>query len=188
MYSSQKQGPPGWFIMLVAMALVFGGFRLLMGVQSFIADGRVLQPQASAVAVETSAPMSNSGVPARPLSTRFPTMTPQPECQEYVVRPGAGVINVRRQPSTSAVVEETLAEGTSVCMLEVQGEWYFVDRDIRTRRIEPGYIFEGLLRSANPTATATVTQMAPATITLTPSNTPTRTPTATRTPTRTPTG
>ncbi len=182
MYSSRRQGgPPSWFIALIGIALVFGGFRLWTGVQEFFQTGGLLRPTASAIALETSAAADgSSGNLQSPLMTRYPTNTPQPTCQDYTVRPGAGVINVRRQPSTVAAVEETLTEGDPVCVLEVQGEWFYIDRDVNTRRIEDGYIFEGLLRASNPTPTPSNTPPAPATITLTP------TATATKTPTRTP--
>lgn len=176
MYSSRRQGPPSWFILLIAIALVFGVFRVLVGIQSFFQTGGVLRPSASAIAIETAA--AAEGTSSRPdtLVTRYPTMTALPTCQDYVVRPGAQVINVRRQPSTTAAVEETLSEGSPVCVLAIQGEWYVIDRDIRTRRVEEGYIFEGLLASTLPTPTPTRMALAAATITLTPSPTPTRTP------------
>lgn len=187
MYSSRRhQGPPGWFVALVAAALVFGGFRLLMGVQDFFRAGGALRPTVTAQARATEVALRATNTQSA-IFTAMPTNTPQPTCEDYRVRTGAGNVNVRRQPSTQAAVLETISEGTVVCVLERQGEWFLIDRDPRTRRIDEGYIFQTLLQPVNPTPTPTSTFRPAPTITLTPSNTPTPTPTATPTSTPTPT-
>lgn len=184
MYSSRRQGqgPPGWFVFLIGLALVFGGYRLWTGVQQFFAAGGLPLPDATATAIVATQGAASRATSA--LATRFPTMTPQPECQDYRVRPNAGVVNVRRQPATIAAVEDTLQGGDVVCMIELQGEWYLIDRDTRTRRIEPGYIFATLLVPANPTSTPSSSPTPAPTITLTPTHTatPTLTPSETLAP------
>jgi hypothetical protein len=177
MYSSRRQaGPPAWFVFIIGFALVFGAFRLWTGVQEFFRAGGIGLPTSTPQSVEqaiaqTATPVSNLRV------TAVPTITPIPTCQNFIVQSNSGVVNVRAQPSTVASVLETVSAGQSVCVLERQGEWYLVDRDTRTRRIEEGYIFNNLLESANPTPTPSDTSLPPSTVTLTP------TPTATLTPT-----
>lgn len=187
MYSSRRhQGPPSWFVALVAAALVFGGFRLLMGVQDFFRAGGAMRPTVTAQARATEVSLRATNTQSA-IFTAMPTNTPQPTCEDYRVRIGAGNVNVRRQPSTQAAILETISEGTVVCVLEQQGEWFLIDRDPRTRRIDEGYIFQTLLQPVNPTPTPTSTFRPAPTITLTPTNTPTPTPSATPTATLTPT-
>ncbi len=194
MYSSRRQqgGPPSWFVALIAAALVFGGFRLIMGVQDFFRAGGALRPTATALARATEVSLRATNTQSA-IFTAMPTNTPQPTCDDHRVRVGAGNVNVRRQPSMQAAVIETISEGTVVCVLEQQGEWFLIDRNPRTRRIDEGYIFQTLLQPVNPTPTPTNTFSPAPTITLTPTHTPTPTPSPTPTaapttpPTRTPT-
>lgn len=176
MYSSRRSGgAPAWFVFLIGLAVVFGAFRIWTGVQGFFADGGGSFPtttpnsevRATAAANETN----------QPVATRFPTNTPQPTCQTFVVRAGAGTINVRRQATTLGVVEQTITEGTAVCVLALEGDWYRVDMDVNTRRIEEGFIFAELLDAQNPTPTPSDTALPAPTITLTPTVTPSYTPT-----------
>jgi len=184
-HSRRRAGPPGWFSVLVAMAIVFGGFRLLTGVQDFFQAGGVFRPTATAQARATDAAVRATRTQSA-IFTALPTSTPQPTCEDYQVRPGVGNINVRRQPSMVAAVLYTVSEGDTICVLQVGAEWYLIDTDPRTRRIDEGYIFINLLRPVNPTPTITPTFTPAPTITLTPSHTPTITPTPTqsRTPSR----
>jgi hypothetical protein len=186
MYRSRRQaGPPGWFVALVATALVFGGFRLLIGVQDFFRAGGALRPTITAQARASEVALRATNTQSA-IFTAMPTNTPQPTCEDYRVRIGAGSVNVRRQPSMQAAILQTISEGTVVCVLEQQGEWFLIDRDPRTRRIDEGYVFQTLLQPVNPTPTPTHTFQPAPTITLTPSHTPTHTPTATSTSTPTP--
>lgn len=169
----RSSSPPTWFIMLIGVAFVFGGFRLWQEVQFFFREGQFFLPTATLNSRITPTPAPNLII-----ATRFPSPTPLPECQEYIVT--ADSVNVRAQPSTIAQVLEIIAKDTVVCVLAKEGEWFFVDRDKRTRRLEAGYIYEPLLRSAIPTPTTTPTVRPAPTITLTFTRTPT--PTATATP------
>jgi hypothetical protein len=184
MYNSRGDGPPAWFITIIGIALVFGAFRVWIGIQDFFSAGGVPLPIASEQAQERAS--ETAVIQATIISTRFPSATPPPACQEYIVRSGAGLINIRAANSTVAPIIETLNEGQTVCVLQQLDEWYLIDRDTRTRRIEEGYIFEGLIVPANPSPTPSQTFTPPPTITLTFTPTPTPTSTFTPTPTRTP--
>lgn len=175
MYGSRRNSPPTWFVMLIGIALVFGGFRIWQELQNFFRGGGV--PNAVATRqVRVTATRS----PADIVATRFPTMTDLPPCEMYLV--DADSINVRSQPTVLATSLELLSRDTAVCVIARDSEWFLIDRDTRTRRLEAGYIFAALLRSANPTPTRTPSPRPMATITLTFTPTATTTPSPTRTP------
>jgi len=161
--------------MLIGIAIVFGGFRIWQEMQAFFRSGGL-----PASVVTQQARTTSSPAPADIVSTRFPTATLLPPCEMYLVN--ADSVNVRSQPSTLAQVIEIISNETEVCVLSRDGEWYLVDRDTRTRRLEEGYIFVPLLRSLNPTSTPLPTSLPAATITLTFTPTITLTPRATNTP------
>jgi hypothetical protein len=88
---------------------------------------------------------------------------------------------VRDGPSTSAAVVTQFRMGTIVCVLgqDAESDWYSIDINPSTKRIEPGYMSNVLIEAANPTLTPSVT--------LTPSNTVSPPPTVTNVPTQRPT-
>lgn len=183
-------GPPGWLIILVAVALVFGGFYLLQGAQNFIRTGGqgVEEATSRARAVESATAQRVTRMATSPSELR-PSATPQPECQDFrVIVPNAVV---RAQPSASAPVLTGLNQGAVVCVLGRAGDgnWYLIDLNRATRRLDEAYMNEVVIEAVNPTSTPlpTVTAMP----TLPPSDTPepsaTSSAPATRTPARTPT-
>jgi hypothetical protein len=107
--------------------------------------------------------------------TPLPSITPVPPCHDFEV--SVPIATVRSEPSISSSVVTGLREGTIVCVITLlpDSEWYLVDENERTRRIEQVYMHRGIIRALNPTATPTIT--------LTPTNT--LTPTASATPTET---
>ncbi len=185
------QGPPAWLVFLLGMALVFGVYYIWIGVQDFLTTGarnvqeatREAQSQATATAIEIDVRGLNA--------TARPTFTPIPECQDFVVIVDAAI--VRQGPTTSSQPLDSLGRGEVVCVIEQRGEWYLIDNNPDTRRIDEAYMFFNIIEAVNPTPTPTATYTPAPTVTqeptLTPSITPSPAPTATPDPdaTETPT-
>ncbi|MFN8377367.1 MAG: SH3 domain-containing protein [Anaerolineae bacterium] len=169
-------GPPGWLIVLVAVALVFAGFYLLQGTQTFFRTGGLGVQEATerAQAVSTATAERVTRMATQPTELR-PSATPQPECQDFrVIVPNAVV---RAQPSASSGILTGLTQGTVVCVLGRAGdpEWYVIDLNPATRRLDEAYMNEVVIEAVHPTPTSLPT--------VTPA--PTRPPTETTPPTAT---
>jgi len=196
--SYRRGGPPSWLIFLLGIAVVFGLFYLWTGIQNFIASGGLpifeATEQAVEVATETAVQVQTqqtvSTIPPRP------TATPFPECIDFVVNVPSAV--VREGPTTGSLALDSITEGEVVCVIsraETNPEWYLIDENPATRRIEPAYMFEDIIQALNPTPTPTntftpaptVTPVPTATPTLSPTPAPTRTPNPDATNTYTPT-
>ena len=179
-YSTRRGGgPPAWFTFLLGVAFVFGGTYLWSNFQTFMRSGVVSVSEATAISqgLGTSTAVRQVTAVAE-LPTRRPSPTPKPECQEFEVSAGNGIM--RQAASTDSRLLESLEQGTVVCVLDrVEGAdgftWYFIDRDAITNFIEPGYMRQDVVRALNPTPTPSNTAPPPPTITLT------YTPTATAT-------
>lgn len=169
--AARRGGPPGWFVLLIAVALVFGVYYLWLGMQNFFISGGlgVVESTERAVIVNTATAerFARSGIGAQD-ATPQPTRTPIPECQAFVVSVPNAI--VREEPSTQSAILMQYAEGTSVCVLGRAGEseWFIIDQEPNRRRLEPAYMHESVIRAVNPTAT--------------PSRTPPPLPTGTVTP------
>jgi hypothetical protein len=91
---------------------------------------------------------------------------------------------IRDQPSTAGRLLDSLPEGSEVCVIQLaEGtNWYLVDTNTLTNRIDAGYMRDDLIVPLNPTPTPsdTLTPIPSITLTFTPS--PTFTPSATHTP------
>jgi len=179
MYSSRGNGPPAWFVFLIAVVLIFGGYYLWLNLRDFMVSGGVSVSVATQQAVQqfTATAVRESDIQAAQ-PTRRPTSTPRPPCQEFEVTVASGI--VRERASTESPLVEALDQGVIVCVLS--GEtgadgftWYMIDRDELTTRIETGYMREDVIRPLNPTPTPSDTATLPPTIT--PTSTPTLTPT-----------
>jgi hypothetical protein len=198
-YSSRRgNGPPAWFIFLLAVAFIFGVYYLWAGFQNYLTTGGLSVAEATEMSqFDVTATAVRESVLQAELPTRRPTSTPKPPCQEFEVIVSSAI--VRRQPTTNSPMADVLDEGSVVCVLEraEDTDWYLIDRDAITRRIETGYMRDDLIRALNPTPTPSDTPTIPPTITatytpsatLTPTPGPTNTPdpNSTSTPTRTPT-
>ena len=81
---------------------------------------------------------------------------------------------VRSEPTTISRIVEALKQGETVCVITKlpDSEWYLIDRNALTRRIDRVYMHQEIIRAVHPTATPTAT--------LTPSLTPTATITVVR--------
>jgi hypothetical protein len=193
-------GTPSWVIFLMGAALVFGLYYVGIGIRDYFQSGGMgvvestqradLVSSATAVQVQVIAQSA----------TPVPTMTPLPSCTEFVVIVPNAI--VREQPNTTATIVTQWALGTSVCVIgrvSENSEWYLVDSNTRTRRVDEAYMREDVIEAANPTLTPSVTFTPLPTITAThtptvtatqppiPSRTPDEDATATPTPTPTPT-
>ena len=110
--------------------------------------------------------------------TSLPTFTPVPSCEDFVVTVRTAII--RSRPSTNSKIVDSVDEGDTVCVIakEPNSDWYVLDSNPLTRRLEAVYMHEDIIRALNPTPTQTPTP--------TPSTTPSPSPTFTRSPTPTP--
>lgn len=174
----QGGGPPGWLILLVAVALVFAGFYLLQGAQTFLRTGGLGVEEATrrAEVVSSATAERVTRMATRPAELR-PSATPQPECQDFrVIGQPNGV--VREQPSASAPVITGLSPGTIVCVLGRAGvpDWYLIDLNPATRRLDEAYMNEVVIEALYPTPTSLPT------VTPAPTRPPTETPLASETP------
>ena len=180
----QRSEPPPWFVILVGMAIVLGLYFLWDGWRDFRATGvsvaeSTQQAENTATAIrieeiEFSAP------------TLLPSITPVPPCQDFVV--SVAIATVRSGPSTSSSIVTGLREGETVCVITMlpDSDWYLVDENERTRRIEKVYMHRDIIRALNPTPTPTITLTPTNTLTPTASATPTDTPAPTTLPTQAP--
>jgi hypothetical protein len=92
--------------------------------------------------------------------TLRPTATPPPECQDFRVSVPAGI--VREGPAQTATIITQLNQGTLVCVLgrETNSEWYTLDLNASTRRIDLAYMHESVIEAVNPTPTQSPTSPA----------------------------
>lgn len=175
---SQRAGPPSWFVILLGIAIVFGLYYLWIGLRSFMSSG-VTVVESTRQAIERSTATAVRIVELQYLApTPLPTYTPVPACQEFVVIVRSAI--VRASPSTDSRVVESIKSGETVCVIakHPNSEWYVLDKNTLTRRLEPVYMRGDIIRALYPTDTPTRTPTA------TPSATPTATimPSATATP------
>lgn len=180
---NQRSGPPSWFVILLGIAIVFGVYYLWLGLRSFMASGVTVSESTQQASEESTATAARIQEIAFNAPTPLPSFTPVPPCQDFIVRVPIAI--VRAEPSTSSRIVEGLREGDTVCVITMlpDDEWYLIDQNTLTRRIERVYMHRGIIRALNPTPKPTAT--------LTPSETPiptdTLTPTETRVPRFTPT-
>ncbi len=184
----RRGSQPAWLIMLIAAALVFAGWYLWQGLQTYLRSGGLgvqeavqqAEQQASATVIRA---LTSAVVFAPP-----PTRTPVPECQPFVVVVREAI--VRTEPSGDARIKRALFEGDEVCVIapaSTDPDWLLVDEEPRSRRIESVYMHRSLIRAVNPTATPVATPTPLSTITPKPSDTPEPTAAITTTaPTQTP--
>ncbi len=196
---SPRGGPPAWLVFLLGVALVFGVYYLVQGVQDFVASGglgvveatnraatetatvTVRQPTppriAGGDAMAQSEPSSNDLLGQGDVSP-VPTFTPVPDCMTFVV--SVDRASVRALPSTDAPRIDIFDLGREVCVLgraPDAAEWYLLDLDPNTRRVNEAYMFQDVIEALNPTPTPTMTFTPAPTVTPMPTATPTITPT-----------
>lgn len=171
----QRAGPPSWFVILLGIAIVFGVYYLWTGLRNFMATG-VTVVESTRQAIEEHTATAERIVALEILApTSLPTFTPILSCEDFVVTVRTAII--RSLPSTNSRIVAAVDEGETVCVISKQtgSEWYVVDSNPLTRRLEAVYMHEDIIRALNPTPTPTPT--------FTPSPTPSPSPTFTRSPT-----
>ena len=180
----QRSGPPSWFIILLGIAIVFGVYYLWLGLRNFMSTGvSASESTLQAIEEDTATAIRFEEIEFN-APTLLPSITPVPPCQEFVVR--VPIATVRSGPSTSSSIVTGLREGETVCVITLlpDSEWYLIDQNERTRRIESVYMHRDIIRALNPTATPTITPTPTNTLTPTASATPTDTPVPTVAPTQ----
>ncbi len=182
---------PPWLIFVMAVAFVFGGYYLWLGVRDYLNTGGLgiqqatQQAAAERTATARAAPTRDANAPVFGI-TPIPSATELPPCMEFVVSVSSGI--VRNAPTTRGLVLATLNQGDSVCVVgQVENsDWYIIDTNPLTRRLDEAYMRGDVIRAAEPTLTPSNTVSPAPTVTdlptLTPSLTPTITPTATDDP------
>lgn len=222
--SSASGGMPAWLVFILGVAIVFAGYYLWLGIRDYTGSvgisGLATREAATQTAIAQGGAVASSGGnntanrassgtsptltgntnPVEPRSVEpspAMTLTPIPECQDFVIVERA---NIRNAPNTEAGVVEVYQPGQTLCVLgvaEENSDWYLIDYNPLSRRVDAAYVYYTLVRAVNPTPRPTNTPTALPTVTLTPSLTPSITPTprpthtpdadATPTPTLTPT-
>jgi hypothetical protein len=201
-----NNGPPAWLVFLLGVALVFGSYYVWLGISDFIASGGLgIQEATEQAATETAtriapaiaggdSPFSGGGaVPESELVvTPVATFTPVPECKMFRITVTRA--NIRISPNTAAALVDVYELGDEICVIDRAPEatdWYLIDLNPQTRRINEAYVFEEIVEAINPTPTPSLTYTPAPTVTdlptVTPSITPTTAPTATPDPDLTPT-
>ena len=175
-------------IFLLGMALVFGAYYLWSGLQGFISSGGLPIFESTEQAMDVATATARQVIVQQQIvMTPFPTNTPFPECQDFIVDVPSAV--VRERPSTASLAVDSLAFGEIVCVIEQVGEnsdWYRIDLNRATRRIEDAYMHADIIEALNPTATPTLTFTPAPTVTAMPTPTRTRMPSPEPTNTRDP--
>ncbi len=176
----RQSNPPTLLVLLIAAALVFGFFYVMQGLQTFMQTGGLgIDESTQRAVIIRSATAENQFVPGQVAFTPRPTSTPLPDCQDFRVSVPAGI--VRAAPALSAEVITQHAQGTIICVIarDPNSEFYTIDANPNTRRLDLAYMHETILQAINPTPS-----VAP---TLTASNTVSPAPTVTITPSIIPT-
>jgi hypothetical protein len=160
--------------MLVAVALVMGSFYLWDGARRFVSSGGLGVAESTQRAQLVATSTAERGT--RVVITRTPpsTPTPLPTCEDFRVEVvDAPNAIVRELPSRTAAVIDAWPSGTMVCVLgqDSGSEFYTIDLNPETRRLELAYMHESVLEPVNPTATPTVTFTPPPTVTPVPTAT-----------------
>jgi hypothetical protein len=172
-----NRATPPWLIFIIAVAVVFGLFYLWQGFQAYLRSGGLGVIETTAQAREIASATAQQIVQSRP--TARPTATPIPDCVAFVVEVRSAI--VRERPNTNAPLVTAWPEGTQVCVIgpaPEDPEWYIVDGNPETRRVEFAYMHQDIIRALNPTLTPSKTFTPPPTVTPLPTSAATRTPTA----------
>lgn len=168
----QRAGPPSWFVILFGIAVVFGIYYMWLGIRDFMSSG-MTAVESTRQAIEGGTATAAGVLELETYApSPLPTQTPVPPCQDFAVDVASAI--VRSAPTTRSGIVETRAQGETVCVIakHPESEWFVVDKNPLTRRLEPVYMHQNIIRPLNPTATPSKTLTPAPTITLQPSFTP----------------
>lgn len=167
-----RSGPPTWFVILLGIAIVFGLYYLWAGLRNFMSTGvTVVESTQQAIERHTATAVRIQEIAVN-APTPLPTFTPIPPCQDFTVSVREAI--VREAPDTGSRILGALKQGAIVCVIAAlpNTDWYLIDDNPLTRRIDKVYMHRDIIYALHPTHTPTVT--------------PTPSPTATATQTFTP--
>lgn len=180
-----RDGVPAWLVFLIGVAVVFGLYYVWLGVRSFLQSGGrgVIESTRNAETIATATAESlEIGIP-----TLRPTATEIPPCESFtVIVPNA---RVRQEPSETSPIIGSFFENDVICVIgrpSPESEWYTVDMQPGTRRLDVAYMHESVIAPLNPTPTPSQTVTPLPTVTAVPTLTPTQTYTPHPTDTRIP--
>lgn len=172
-----RSGPPSWFVILLGIAIVFGLYYLWAGLRNFMSTGvTVVESTQQAIERHTATAVRIQEIAVNAPSP-LPTFTPIPPCQDFAV--GVREAIVREAPDTGSRILGALKQGATVCVIAAlpNTEWYLIDDNPLTRRIDKVYMHRDIVYALHPTPTATITPTplptATATLTFTPRARPT---------------
>lgn len=135
-----------------------GSYYLWLGTRTYLRTGGLGVDGATAQAVIVATTQAViEATEAIPTRTSFPTFTPIPPCEDWLVDVPSAI--VRRAPTVNSAVVETFNDQDVVCVIEQVGDtdWYLIDVNANTQRIEEGYMRNDIIRPLNPTPTLTRT-------------------------------
>jgi len=152
-----QSGPPSWFVILLGIAIVFGLYYLWFGLRNFMSTGvTVVESTQQAIERHTATAVRIQEIAVNAPSP-LPSFTPIPPCQDFAVRVREAII--REEPNTSSRIAGALKQGETVCVIAAlpNTEWYLIDDNPLTRRIDKVYMHRDIIYALNPTATPTIT-------------------------------
>lgn len=167
-----RSGPPSWFVILLGIAIVFGLYYLWFGLRNFMTTGVSVVESTQQAIVRHTATAARIEQIAINAPSPLPTFTPLPPCQDFAVSVREAII--RAAPSTSSRILSALKEGETVCVIAAlpDSDWYLIDDNPLTRRIDKVYMHRDIVYALNPTHTPTITPTPSATATFTQTFTP----------------
>ena len=168
----RRSGPPSWFVILLGIAIVFGLYYLWFGIRNFISTGvSVVESTHLAIERHTATAVRIHEIAVNAPSP-LPSFTPIPPCQDFAV--GVREAIVREAPDTRSRIASALKQDEIVCVIAAlpNTEWYLLDDNPLTRRIDKVYMHRDIIYALNPTATPTITFTPMPTDTATPAFTP----------------
>lgn len=177
MRNGGSSAPPSWFVILLGIAIVFGLYYLWSGLRNFMATGvTVVESTQQAIEQNTATAVRIQEIVVN-APTPLPTFTPIPPCQDFSVKVREAI--VREKPNTASRIAGALKQGETVCVIAAlpNTDWYLIDDNPLTRRIDKVYMHRDIIYALHPTATPTVTPTPSATATATQTFTPRARPT-----------
>lgn len=167
-----RSGPPSWFVILLGIAIVFGLYYLWFGLRNFMTTGvTVVESTQQAIERHTATAVRIQEI-AFNAPSPLPTFTPIPPCQDFAVSVREAI--VRQAPDIRSRIVSAHKQGATVCVIAAlpNTDWYLIDDNPLTRRIDKVYMHRDIIYALNPTATPTLTftplPTATATVTFTP--------------------
>lgn len=181
----RRSGPSPLLIVILAAAIVFGGYYVWDGLLRFLEDRGNITAEVTRQALTTSTASFST---QRPTFAAPATSTPLPPCDWFIVIVERAVYReCPSQNNDECPRVDTLPYGTNVCVYGRSidnAEWYEINLNPDGAFTDIVYMHESVIEALEPTPRPTVTFTPPPTITPLPSATPT--PTVPITPTDTP--